>query len=259
MKGPVTRLRLYAPNEPRPVADVDLLVAARGHRRARTAMATLGYRRIVTGIHSDVLRGPSGDVDLHFALPFTSVPLSRAFAALRDCTGHLALDGHIVPVLDVPTHVVHLALHAAQNRFDPEHRSFDEWRRGLASLHDADQFRATETARRFGVGPVWKTSIAALEPGADLTHLALTLPRRRPPPTAGGIVAFARSPLAPRLRWRAVRALVHAQASDRLVDAWRAERGLAPVPRETLALTRAKVERFEVKAAERTRAWRSRG
>lgn len=258
MKGPVTRLRLYAPNEPRPVADVDLLVAARGHRRARTAMATLGYRRIVTGIHSDVLRGPSGDVDLHFALPFTSVPLSRAFAALRDCTGHLALDGHIVPVLDVPTHVVHLALHAAQNRFTPDHRSFEEWRRGFASLHEADRSHAAETARCLGVGPVWKTSIAALEPGADLTHLASTLPRRRPPPTARGIVAFARSPLAPRLRLRAVRALVHAQVSDTLVDAWRAERGLAPVPRETLALTRAKVERFGVIAAERTRAWPSR-
>jgi len=66
---------------------------------------------------------------LHFGLPFTTVPLARAFANLSDRTSRLALDGQVVPVLDVPTHVVHLALHAAQNRFAPDHRSFDEWRR----------------------------------------------------------------------------------------------------------------------------------
>ena len=193
--------------------------------------------------------------------PMDKTLLAKAVAGHPDYTiteGTVTLDGQDIPVLDVPTHVVHLALHAAQNRFTPDHRSFEEWRRGFASLHEADRSHAAETARCLGVGPVWKTSIAALEPGADLTHLASTLPRRRPPPTARGIVAFARSPLAPRLRLRAVRALVHAQVSDTLVDAWRAERGLAPVPRETLALTRAKVERFGVIAAERTRAWPSR-
>lgn len=257
LKGPVTRSRLYGPDETRTVADVDLLVPARSHRRARSAMAPLGYTRVVTGIHSDVLRSSHGDVDLHLALPFTTVPLARAFACLHRHTDHLAVGGRDVAVLDVPAHVVHLALHAAQNSFEPDHRTFDEWRRGLASMQEADRTRAAEVAQRLGVSPVWEAALAALEPGADLTELASKLPRRRAAPTAEEIVAFVRSPLALQLRWRALRDLSRRQFSDAYLAAWRHERGLEPVPRGTFASTRAKLGRFGRIAAEQASLARS--
>lgn len=244
LKGPVTRQRLYTSEEVRPTADIDLLVSARHQRRARAALGREGFERIALGGHSDTLQRGRVFVDLHLTLPFAAIPPSRAFTLLMARSVPITVSGHAITCLDEPAHVVHLALHAAQNEFDPSLRPLAEWRRGVASLTDEQLQSATELAGALHVLPVWDAARAAIEPGADVAALAAGLPRRKPPPTPTAVWWFARADLPVRVRWRAAHAFLHRQLSDEILVAWRADRGLPPVEPSSWSSRRAKATRI---------------
>jgi hypothetical protein len=62
--------------------------------------------------------------------------------------------------------------------------------------------------------------------------------------------SFLRSPIPTRVRWRAARRHLHRQVSDEVVNAWRLDRGLPPLPPGTLAIRTAKLKRLVVAAAD---------
>ncbi len=244
LKGPVTRLRLYGPDEARPVADIDLLVSPRAFRSARRALEGEGFERVEVGGHSDALRRGDRYVDLHLALPYTTVAPNRSFEALATHVVHLGVAGFDVPVLDEAAHVLHLAMHAAQNGFDPDHRSLDEWRRGWESLTSRDRMAADDLAVELGAQIAWGLAQAVIDPSAQGADQAALLPRRKPGASLSTMWAFVRSPIPARLRWRAAGAHVRRQMSDDVLNAWRVERGLPPLHSHRWAMRRAKAERF---------------
>ncbi len=280
LKGPVTRRRLYGPEELRPVADVDLLVPARLHRRARRRLARLGYRRLDWSGHSDSLtrrdtatttvpvHGHSNsnsnsnsnghgngnidvDVDLHLTLPYARCGPRRAFRVLRPHVTSMVVAGASVAVLDVPAHVVHLALHAAQNSFAPEVRATDEWQRAAASLAPDELDAAERLVDDLGVREVWSVARRALVAPADHVGLAATLPVRTVGPSVASIRAFLRSPVAPHERWRIARRFVRRQCSAEMVNYWRTHRGMEPLPLHGMAMQRARVVRVVTVVRER--------
>lgn len=244
LKGPVTRHRLYRPDEARPTADVDLLVDPRAFGRAGRALTAEGFARVLVAGHSDSFAGHEGEVDLHIALPFTTVAPRRAFEALSRHVVTMEVGGRHIPVLDEPAHVVHLAVHAAQNDFDPAQRSLDEWRRGWTSLSATQVRDATAVADEIGASVAWDLARRALAQPMSGPDLAPLLPARRPGATLRSVWSFLRSPIPLRVRWRALRTPVHDQLSDDVVNAWRTKHGLVPLPSGTLAIRWAKVARL---------------
>lgn len=240
LKGPVTRQRLYADDEVRPTADVDLLVPSRQFRRAGAVPRDHGYEQVQLGGHADSWRNGDGYLDLHLTLPFVTIAPRRTFEVLSEHTTTLVVAGEAVPVLDELAHAVHLAVHAAQNDFDPEHRSFDEWRRGMSSLggdHDA----ARAVAVQLGAEATWDLACEALLPAADRVALAARLPARKPEASLRAAAPFLRSPIPATVRLRATRAHLHYQLSPEVLDARRRDRGRPPIGPGRAALARARL------------------
>lgn len=244
LKGPVTRQRLYRPDELRSTSDIDLLVSAHRHRRARASLAVEGFRVVASGGHSDTLRRDGIDIDLHLTLPFVTVAPRRAFVLLEQHTTTIALAGYDVTCLDEPAHALHLAIHAAQNRFDPAYRPLDEWRRCATQLTGQQLATAAVLAAELGVRTVWLAAWQALEPSADAPALTAGLPRRRPGTTTRATREFITSGLPRRVRWRAGRAFLRRQLGDAVVIAWRTRRGIPPPPPRTWSMRRAKLSRL---------------
>jgi len=244
LKGPVTRQRLYGPGEARLVSDVDLLVPPRSFRRAGRVLADDGFEMVDRSGHSDALHRPDVWVDLHLALPFTTVSPATAFEVLAAHRAALTVAGHVVPVLDEAAHVVHLALHAAQNTFDPDQRSMEEWRRGWASLSVTEAAVAGTVARSLGADATWALAQHALREPARGRVLAQDLPPRRFSWSSASIARFVRSPIPVRVRARVVEAALRHELSDEKLATWRDRRGLSPVIPGTAAGRWAKVTRL---------------
>lgn len=244
LKGPVTRQRLYAPDELRPTADVDLLVAPGAFRRAARALRGSGFERVHRCGHSDTFGGPDGVVDLHLALPFATVPPALAFRRLLAHAASMEVAGRTIRVLDEPAHVVHLAVHAAQNGFDPAHRSLEEWRRGWASLSFRERASAELVVDDLGLAATWVLARLALGRPGDGERLAEALPERALTPSLPGLWALASSSVPARVKGRIIRAAVQRQLSDDALLRWRAERGLPAVLPGTWSARSAKVRRL---------------
>ena len=246
LKGPVTRRRLYADDERRPVADIDLLVDPAAFRRAARVLGDAGYRRYDRHGHSDAFsRGPDdADVDLHLTLPYVTVSPRRAFAVFAAHRTTLDVAGSAVPALDRPAHVVHLAIHAAVNRFEDAQRSSTEWERGLASLGDDEIARAEAIAGSLGVGRIWDLARRALADGADRDALLAQRPTWEAVPRVWSMRGFITSGTPLRVKWRDVQRLVALQWADSTVNEWRAKRGAAPLATGSLRIAVEKLRRF---------------
>ncbi|MBS1849146.1 MAG: nucleotidyltransferase family protein [Actinobacteria bacterium] len=248
LKGPATRLRLYATDEPRPTADIDLLVEARNFRRAtRILHGARGYRRVDRHGHSDALRArDEPDVDLHLTLPYATVPPSQVFAVLAAHRVPLAIgDGPTVPVLDLPAHAVHLAIHAAVNRFEHDDRTFEEWRRAFEALGD-DLDVAGRVATAIGADVVWDAARRALDPAVEPATIAASLPPWEIVPRVRSLRGAAASGIPARVRWRDAQRLVALQLSDDTLNKWRADQGLTPAVPGTVTTRLSKLHRLIV-------------
>lgn len=246
LKGPVTRQRLYTDTEARPTGDIDLLVDPRRFRRATAAFAGQGYRRVGRRGHSDTLRGPQGapTIDLHLTLPYVTAPPDRAFRIFHDHTATIRIDGHDIPALDEPTHVVHLAIHAMVDHYDPTSRSHDEWRRGHDSL-SADQLAAAATiAASLGVSRVWNLALGTLDGSVTLESLDDLLPLWEVEPRMAALRAARRSGIPARVRWRDIERMITLQLGDGSLIKWRNDQGLGPLPQGRAAHMAANVHRL---------------
>ncbi len=240
LKGPSTRHRLYGTDEPRPTADVDLLVDPVRFARATRVLRGAGYRRVDRHGHSDALSAPGddrADVDLHLALPFVTKRPRVAFATLYAHRSVLAIRDREIPVLDEPAHAVHLAIHAAVNRFEETDRTLDEWRRAYDRLGDDDRAEARTVAARLGLGAVWRLAVTALEASAPRQELVEALPLWEIEPRVASLRRAVRSGVPARVRWRDFQRMVALQLGDGALAKWRAARGMAPVrPRSPTAV-----------------------
>lgn len=235
LKGPVTRHRLYGPDERRPVADVDLLVDPSGFGRAARVLAARGFTRVDRHGHSDtfVSNEPDvPDVDLHLTLPYVTITPRRAFAVFTAHTTTMRVAGAPVPVLDVPTHVVHLAIHAAVNRFSTVGRTFDEWRRGHDGL-EADGLVpvARGVAAELGVAHIWDIAVRALAADTVVARAgcAADLPTWEVVARAASARRFVVSGTPLWVKWRDLDRLVALQWSDDTLNKWRAKTGKPPL------------------------------
>lgn len=245
LKGPVTRRRLYADDERRPVADIDLLVDPASFRRASRVLVEAGYRRVDRHGHSDAFsRDDDVDVDLHLTLPYVTVSPKRAFAEFADHATTLEVAGTAVPVLDAPAHVVHLAIHTAVNRFDPAVRSSLEWARGLASLTPTDVADAEVIADRLGVRTIWDLACRSLSDAADLDGLLAERPTWEAVPRVWSVRGFLRSGTPAQVKWRDFDRLVALQWSDDVVNKWRAKRDRPPLEPGSMRIRLEKVLRL---------------
>lgn len=237
LKGPVTRHRLYAPDERRPVADIDVLVDPGAFGRAGRVLRRAGYRRYDRHGHSDAYtRGDDADVDLHLTLPYIRRSPRRTWALFTTHRTTLELGDVAVPVLDEPAHVVHLAIHAAVNRFDDTQRSFTEWERGAASLDEAQRTVAVDLAGALGVDQVWDLAVRALAVGADRAALAAAVPVWEAEPRLGSVRGFLASGTPAWVKWRDFQRLVALQLSDGAVNEWRAKRDAPPLRSGTVRI-----------------------
>lgn len=234
LKGPVTRNRLYGTDERRPVADVGLLVDPSGFRRAARVFEAGGFTRVDRHGHSDTFVSDAPrvpDVDLHLTLPYVTIAPRRAFAVFSAHTTTMRVAGVPVPVLDVPAHVVHLAIHAAVNRFTTTGRTFDEWRRGHASLADVDAVVARQIAGRLGIADIWDSAVWALaaDTPAERAARAAELPTWEVEARAASARRFLASGTPLWVKWRDLERLVTLQLSDDTLNVWRAKSGRAPL------------------------------
>lgn len=256
LKGPVTRRRLYGADEARATADIDLLVHPRQHRAAVRALVAVGYVRRARGGHSDTLVASDGELvtflDLHLAIPFTTVRPGRAFDLLwQRWTTTMEVAGARVRVLDPPAHVVHLAVHAAQNGFVPHHRSMGELRRGLFSLMGDGEAAADEVAVELGARRTWELARSVVARPGERGDLVRELPVRTARLSLRALLALARSPIPLRIRLRGLRAHVRWLLAEERIDAWRQHRGLPPVAAGTATRARARAGCVVVAALER--------
>lgn len=251
LKGPVTRARLYGPDERRPVADIDLLVDPSGFARAARVLTAAGFHRVDRHGHSDTFvsdRPDTPEIDLHLTLPYVTVPPRRAFRVFGAHTELLTVAGTPVPVLDVPAHVVHLAIHAAVNRFATGGRTFEEWRRGHDLLGDDDRVAAWDVAAHLGVLPVWELAVQALDADtpAERAARAAELPTWEVEARLASARRFLASGTPVRVKWRDLERLVALQLSDDTLNVWRAKSGRAPLASGSWQIRAAKPLRLVV-------------
>ena len=231
LKGPVTRRRLYSADERRTVADIDLLVDPAGFGRAGRLLAANGYRRIDRHGHSDAYVRGADDaaIDLHLTLPHVTVSPPKAFGTFRKHRATLLVGDAMVPVLDGPAHVVHLAIHAAVNRFEPDQRSLVEWQRGVKSLNDDALAEAAAIASALGVREVWDIACRALSDDENRAELVAALPQWEAVPRMQSVRQFVQSGTPLRVKTRDFQRLVALQLSDDTLNVWRAKRGAPPL------------------------------
>lgn len=232
LKGPVTRRRNYESGERRPVADIDVLVDPSRFRRASRVLTSRGYRRVDRHGHSDAFAGgvSDPDVDLHLTLPYVRLAPAKAWKVFAAHRTGLDVDGATLPVLDEPAHTVHLAIHAAVNRFDPGHRSLEEWRRGYATLDDDARAVAEDIAADLGVQSIWSAAVHASSDTADRVALAASLPVWEAVPRVRSLHGYIGSGTPLWVKWRDFQRLATLQWSDDTVNKWRGRRGRAPLP-----------------------------
>lgn len=263
LKGPVTRSRLYGDDERRPVADIDVMVDPASFRRASRALRRVGFERVDRHGHSDAFAyreqtvadhatgvstggGPSrrADIDLHLTLPYVTVPPRKAFEVFTRNRTLSDVAGEPVPVLDPPAHVVHLAIHAAVNRFDPASRSLSEWRRGLDSLDGSDRAMARTVAMDLGAEKIWHLACRALQDGADPQQISAELPTWEVEVRATSARRFLESGTPPAVKWRDLQRLVTLQLSDETLNVWRAKGGHSPLESGSIRIRLAKPVRL---------------
>lgn len=242
LKGPVTRRRLYASDEIRPVADIDLLVDPKRFRRASAVLRRNGYQRVDRHGHSDTFRSSDerrSDVDLHLTLPFATAHPRNVFATLSRHTTTLDLANVEVPVLDEPAHAVHLAIHGAVNRFDPASRTLDEWRRAHAGCDEANLATARSVATAIGATTIWDLAIRNVDADEDSGGRVDALPLWEVEPRLDSARAAWRAGLPLQVRQRDLQRMVALQLSDATLDVWRRDRGIPALPPGTPRLRRA--------------------
>ena len=165
LKGAGTRELLDLPT--RPSSDIDLLVSPHQRQVAERVLKGRGYRR-TRGIHSDNWEHAEATaVDLHRSLARIGVSPAKCWAVLQGHTESLSLDGREVCVLDRPTRLVHLAIHATQ---DDTTRPGEDLQRALELVERHDWRAAAEVAAELKVSA---TVAWAIEQAGDCETAAL--------------------------------------------------------------------------------------
>lgn len=176
LRGPTTLDRLSTPEERAGTSDVDLLVSPRHHRQARRTLASIGFNRVDSVAHADVLRDRDGTrIDLHLTIPSVAVGPTETWRVMCRHVLRSDLGPNRILTLDAAAHVVNLAAHVAAHRADVASRQVEELRLAVTHTEPADRDEADRIAAVLGLTAVVRQVFAGT--------VAYEQPRRsgRPP------------------------------------------------------------------------------
>ena len=204
LKGPSISRWVYEDGEFRSYSDLDLLVAPADVRRAVRTLTGLGFDRVHSDAHAELLRRARDQVtvDLHRVLVGVQARPEEAWSVLIDSTQAFALQGREVEILPEPARALHLALHAAQHGAH-DSKPLDDLAIALDRLPESVWEGAAALAGRLHASAAFGTGLRLLPKGREIAE-RLDLPQERsgemalragtPPPTALGVYRFVTTP-----------------------------------------------------------------
>jgi hypothetical protein len=185
LKGPVIAEWLYDRGESRPYADADLLVSVSRRPRCERLLTGLGYALrdpegeellTVSGPHAQTWQRADGaTIDLHHSLPGEVYVEGLVWPTLWERRDHMELAGVEVPVLDIPSRALMVALHVFHH--GREHRGpMEDLRRALARAPDEVWTEGAVVAEDILALPQFAAGVRMLPEGEALAD-RLGLPR----------------------------------------------------------------------------------
>ena len=211
LKGPSVARWVYAENEFRPYSDLDLLVAPGDLRRSLRVLTGLGFERVHSDAHAELLlrRRDQVTVDLHRLIVGVGVRPEEAWAELAAERESLVLRGGQVAVLSQAGRTLHVVLHAAQHGAG-DAKPLQDLAQALERLPEGAWGDAARLALRLHAEAAFLTGLRLLPAGrevagstgvAEARSVEAALRAGTPPPTALGLYRFFQTPGAgPRAR-----------------------------------------------------------
>lgn len=172
LKGPAMATWLYDDPQERDYSDVDLLLPSTSLRRAHEVASSLGFEyynlEVVPGrpSHHDVyLRDVR--LELHRTLIGVGVPDDVLWHTLGASTEAISLNGEEIDILDEPSRLVVLVLHAAQHGVAFTHL-MDEVERALERVSQSVWDDAIELADRLDANEAFRVGLRLIPAGRAL-------------------------------------------------------------------------------------------
>ncbi len=178
LKGPVLARWLY-PGEVRPYGDSDLMVAPANRARAVSVLERLGFAEHYPWMPTPLSLDPGGTafsrprggmVDLHCQLPGLEEDPDAIWGRLAASTERQVIAGVELRVPDRDTVLLHLALHAAHHANMVDGKPFEDLRRALAFVEEAEWSRALELARAYRGVTAFAAGLRLVPEGRDLAR-----------------------------------------------------------------------------------------
>jgi hypothetical protein len=177
LKGPVLAKWLY-PDEVRPYADSDLMVAPESWTRAVGVLERLGFVEYLpwmpTPLSMDIGRTTfnrdGGIVDLHRQLPELDGDPHAIWGCLSAGAERQVIGGIELRVPDRDTVLLHVVLHAAQHANLVDSRTLEDLRRALARVEESKWSSALELAHAYRGVPAFAAGLRLLPEGRHLAR-----------------------------------------------------------------------------------------
>lgn len=186
LKGASTLRRVYV-KDPRPVSDIDLLVAERLLTSARDVLRTGGFELVAPALRDDLpqvcetwFRTSDGtNLDLHWSLTGLSADPNQVWTALEPHITTMTVRGRPTEVLDEPAWALHVALHAAQHG-PVLPQPLEDLRRAISYCDDSTWSEAARLAGELGGSQAMSAGLRLVTEGAERADsLRLPLPTDR--------------------------------------------------------------------------------
>jgi putative nucleotidyltransferase-like protein len=204
LKGPSISRWVYWEDDFRPYSDLDLLVAPGDLRGSLRVLTGLGFERVHSDAHAELLlrRSDQVMVDLHRLIVGVGLRPEDAWAELTSETEPFALQGGEVVALSPAGRAFHVVLHAAQHGAR-DAKPLRDLAQGLERLPQATWEEAAALARRLRAEAAFLTGLRLLPAGRAIAEstgvseqrsVEAALRAGTAPPAALGLYRFFNTP-----------------------------------------------------------------
>jgi hypothetical protein len=204
LKGPSIARWIYSEDELRTYSDIDLLVAPGDIRRSLRILRGLGFERVHSDAHADLLVRASDHVmaDLHRMLVGVGVRPEEAWGELVRETETFQVGDGEVTVFSPAARALHIVLHAAQHGAR-DAKPLEDLDQALKRLPQGVWMEAAALAGRLHSEAAFLTGLRLVPAGEELARGAglpeaqsfeAALRAETAPPTALGLYRFMTTP-----------------------------------------------------------------